>query len=129
MLATVITPIAPVSTVRPKSFAGSSSAAVVAQAGVDRDERGGQAGRHEDVQGDLRDPERRVVGVELGAGAVGVGEHPVADDAHREVRERQDRQDDRAAREDPIEQAPRRDGDRGQRRGSASGVSRTAGRC
>ena len=89
-------------------------APIVAQAAVDRHERGRQAGGHEDVEGDLRDPERGVVGVELGAGAVGVGEHAVADDAHREVGQRQDGQDDRAAREDPLEQAPRRGRDGGQ---------------
>ena len=80
-------------------------AVVVAEPAVDRHERGGQPGRDQDVEGDLRDAERGVVGVELGAGPVRVGEDPVADDPGREVAERQDRQQDRAAREDPVEEA------------------------
>ena len=85
----------------PAEVVGAASpSSVAAQAAVDRDERRGQPGGHQHVERDLRDPERGVVGVELGAGAVGVGEDPVADDAHREVAERQDGQDDRAARED-----------------------------
>ena len=79
--------------------------AVAPEAAEDRHERGGQAGGHEDVERDLGDPERGVVGVELGAGAVRVREDPVPDDAHREVAEAQDREDDRAARHEPLEQA------------------------
>ena len=79
-------------------------ALVVPEPAVDRHERRGQAGRDEDVEGDLGDPEGRVVGVELRAGPVRVGEDPVPDDPGREVGERQDRQQDRPAREDPVEQ-------------------------
>ena len=59
--------IAPVRIVWPKVLA----AALVgpAQAREDRHERGGQARRDQHVERDLRDPERGVVGVELGAGA------------------------------------------------------------
>ena len=75
-----------------------------AKAGEDRDERGGQAGCDQHVERDLRDPERGVVGVELGAGAVGVREDAVADEAHPEVREAQDGQDDGATREDDVDE-------------------------
>ncbi len=82
-----------------------------AEAVVDGHERGGESSRHQDIEGDLRDPERRVVGIELGPGTVGIGEDAVTDHAQREIGEGQDRQDDRAAREDAIdERADRRHG-------------------
>ena len=90
----------------PELVGGAVVALVVAEPAVDGHERRGQAGRDEDVEGDLRDAERRVVGVELGARAVRVGEDPVADDARHEVAERQDRQQDRAAREDAVDAGP-----------------------
>ena len=103
----------------PELVGGAVIAVVVAETAVDRHERRRQAGSHQDVEGDLRDAERRVVGVELGAGAVRVGEDAVAHDAGREVGERQDRQEDRAAREDAVEQAAgRRDGGRHEIRAS-----------
>ena len=91
-------------------------ALVVPEPAVDRHERRGQPGRDQDVEGDLGDPEGRVVGIELRAGAVRVGEDPVADDPGREVDERQDRQQDRPAREDPVEQGADGRDDGGQRR-------------
>ena len=80
----------------------------LAQAREDRHERGGESGRDQHVEGDLGDAEGGVVGIELGAGAIGVREDAVAHDPHREVREAQDRQDDRSARDEPIE--PRQGG-------------------
>ena len=47
---------------------------------------------------ELRQDEGRVVGVELGAGAVGAREHPVAHEAGEVAREGQDREQDRALR-------------------------------
>ena len=101
---------------RPAEVVRRLVALVVPEPAVDRHERRGQAGRDEDVEGDLGDPEGRVVGVELGAGPVRVGEDPVADDPGREVGERQDRQQDRPAREDPVEQGSDGRDDGGQRR-------------
>ena len=80
------------------------------QAGEDRDERRGQAGRDEDVESDLGDAEGRVVGIEFEAGAIRVREDPVADQSHRKVAEAEQREDDRAAREDMVEQGAQRGG-------------------
>ena len=104
MLATVITRDRAGQHRPPEVVGRSVVALVVAEPAVDRHERRGQPGRDEHVEGDLRDPEGGVVGVELGAGAVRVGEDPVADDPGREVAERQDRQEDRPAREDAVEE-------------------------
>ncbi len=60
-------------------------ALVMPEPAVDRHERRGQTGRDQHVEGDLGDAERRVVGVELRAGPVRVGEDPVPDDPGREV--------------------------------------------
>ena len=59
---------------------------VVTEGGVDRHEGCGEAGGDQDVERDLRDAERGVVGVELRTGAVRVREDPIADDAQQEVR-------------------------------------------
>ena len=105
---TAITSTAAVKTVRPKSSARRSPSALalhaVAEAHEDRDEGRRETGRDEDVEGDLGDPEGRVVGVELRPGPEGVGEEPVANEAHAEVAERQEGEGDRAAREDPVQE-------------------------
>jgi predicted TIM-barrel fold metal-dependent hydrolase len=75
----------------------------VAQRGEDRDERGGQAGRDEQVEGDLRDPDGDVIDVELRAQPERVREDPVLDLADDEIGEGQDSEDDRAAYDyDPL---------------------------
>ena len=65
-----------------------------------------QPGRDEDVEQELRQDERRVVRVELGAGAVGAGEDPVTDEAREVGAERQDGEQDRALGQEPREQGP-----------------------
>ena len=92
---------------RPSEGVGGSRV-VAAEAREDRDEGRGQAGRHEDVEGDLRDPERRVVGIELGAGAVRVGEDAIAHDAQREVDERERREEQRPRGKDAVDQPAER---------------------
>ena len=115
---------------RPPEVVRRFVAVVVPEPAVDRHERRGQPGRDQDVEGDLRDAERRVVGVELGARAVGVGEDPVADDPGREVAERQDRQQDRAARKDAVEEAAGgRDGGGHARTGRVMPVRRLGRPC
>jgi hypothetical protein len=107
----------------------------VAQAREDRDERRGEPGGDEDVERDLGDPEGGVIGVELGARSERVGEQPIADHARREVRERQDGQDDRAAGQDPVDRGARRRDDRGhgaaavRRRDEVAGRRATPGVC
>ena len=101
---TVITPTASVSTVwaNGRGVAGR----VAAERREHRHERRGEPGRDQDVEQQLRQHERRVVRVELGAGAVGAGEDPVADEA-REIRtEGQDGEQDRALGQEPREQGP-----------------------
>ena len=66
----------------------------------DRDERRRQAGLDEDVEQELRQAERRVVGVELGAGAERAGEDPIPHEPHDVAREDEDREDGRPARDE-----------------------------
>ena len=68
----------------------------------------GQAGRDEDVEGDLREHERGVVGVELGAGAERLREDPVRGRGPSRSSRSQDRQDEGALGQEPADQRPQR---------------------
>ena len=69
-----------------------------------RHERRGQAAGHEHVERELGQDEGRVVGVELGAGAVGAREDAVAEQAGEVARERQDREQHGAGGHEAREQ-------------------------
>ena len=71
---------------------------VATERGEHGDERGREAARHEDVEQQLRQDERGVVGVELRAGAVGAREDAVAHEARAVRREREDGEHDGAGR-------------------------------
>ena len=74
------------------------------QADEDRDEGRRQAGLDQDVEQELRQLERGVVGVELRAGAEGAREDPVAQQPHQVAAEEEDREDRRAARHEARDQ-------------------------
>ncbi len=81
------------------------------QADEDRHEGRHQTTRDEDVQGQLGQDERGVVGVERGSGAERVGEHPVADEAHQVAGEGQDREDQGAPWQGSRQHGPGPTGD------------------
>ena len=74
------------------------------QAQEDRHERRGQTAGDQDVEDQLREHERRVVGVELGRQAEGPGEESVAQEADGVRREREGREEESAARQEPVEE-------------------------
>ncbi len=80
---------------------------VTAKGRVDRHERRRQASGDEDVERDLGDAERGVVRVELGPRTEGVGEDAVPHDPGDEVDEAQEREQQRAAWEDPVDERAR----------------------
>ena len=100
-----VTPTASVSTVCANR--GGASGSSRAERREDRHERGGQAARHEDVEQELGEDERGVVGVQLRARAIGPGEDPVAHETGPVGRERQHAEQDRPRRHEAGEQGAR----------------------
>jgi hypothetical protein len=93
--------------------------ALASKRGEDRDERGGEAARDDEPERQLGNDERSVEDVEVSR-VEGARELPVADQAHRVAAERQDGQQERASRDEPVEQAQ----DGRERRGRARLVVR-----